>query len=899
MKNNMRLRPIIFCSIAIIASAVFVFWRYGFAQSITYFNFSYDVDPLVVTEGQTFDATLSSPLSLVGGGIPLDIVLLLDTSNSMNYPSLVVERTHRLQEDASSGGGNITDHFCLQLYRVNLDELPSGGSSPPPSSLPPAAYYENEIRNVSLFGALSAYAATWYELLPGAMQTQWSASSPGSGWENTGLTDCNGGAHTLQDASSCNPLSSSAQKLYLRASIAPNLSISWVSSSDPVASEENGIRDCNGTSAHDVNEKDESTCTSTGDQFIRISGGVSSPWQYQVRKGWHANQCSSGWTDTGLIDQNGFPLQIPSRLTRAKEALRTFVSLLDMTIDRASLVTFNGIDGAVVHSGFTSDAALLSNRIQSLSARGNTPMGSGLQASNGVMTSARNNVGKFIILAGDGQENLGPSVLDVMQNTPSDVTVFTIGIGEGIQQIVQSDCNQLQLYVPGAPCQSGEATLKAIASQAGSGEGQYFFAPDISQLTELYSDILKIIRARALESVRAKVTIRPEFEFISAIPAPDFVSASGDDTLVTWPLGTLTSGDSVTINMTLRARTALIDQPQDINKGDGLSTISYIDSGTLAPNSEQLPVMNIRVVTELTSVCSPHVTSARIGDSVTWSAEAFGGLAPYTFTWHGERVDGMSGANVTVQYDTEGLKTASITVRDANGTVVDKKPCDSGVQISRFPAITVELTPVPSQGPGPFLPVNLIARLTQGYDLMRSVNYTFWWDCDSNAVTIAGAMADGCGNPSMASFGAKFDGIMSDTQSVGHLYPNASRTDVARFRPKVIAEHGLALPVENRATIIVDPVPTPANLSCSPSIASIHNPTDSAVFEGKGGDESSYSWSIAGKDPARCSGSASNGGLTFTVQCLSNGLRDIVLRDGFNQPKICRLQVSVPEYEEF
>lgn len=895
----MRLSFFITLSVIVAAATMFAVGQYGFAQGITYFNFSSDVDPLVVAEGETFNATLSSPLSLTGAGIPLDIVLLLDTSNSMNYPSLVVERTHRLQEDASSGGGDITDRFCLQLYRVNLDELPSGGSPPPPSSSPPAAQSENKDGNISFFGALSAYAATWYELLPGAIQAQWSASSPGSGWETTGLTDCNkNGVHTLQEASSCNPLLSSAEKLYLRASIAPNLSISWVSSSNPVASEKDGIRDCAGTTAHDVNEKDESTCTSTGDQFIRITGGISSPWQYQVRKGWYANQCSSGWTDTGLIDQNGFPLQIPSRLTRAKEALRTFVSLLDMTIDRASLVTFNGIDGAVVHSGFTSDAALLSNRIQSLSARGNTPMGSGLQASNGVMASARNNVGKFIILAGDGQENLGPSVLDVMQNTPSDITVFTIGIGEGIQQIVQSDCDQLRLYVPGAPCQSGEATLKAIASQAGSGEGQYFFAPDISQLTALYSDILKIIRNRALESVRAKVTIRPEFEFISAVPAPDFVSASGDDTLVTWPLGTLTSGDSVTLRMNLRALTALPDQPQDINKGNDLSIISYIDSGTLAPNSEQLPIMNIRVVSGLTAVCSPNVTSAYIGDSVTWSATAAGGLAPYQYTWRGENVEGAGGSNVTVQYNSEGLKTASITVRDANGAVVNQQ-CDSGVQISQSPVISVELTPVPSGGPGPFLPVNLIARLTQGYDLMRSVNYTFWWDCDSLATTIAGAMADGCGNPSMASFGAKFDGVMSNAQSVGHLYPNASRTDTARFRPKVIAEQGLALPVENRATVIVGPIPIPANLSCSPQIASIHNPTDIAIFEGKGGDESNYSWSIAGNDPSRCLGTESNGRLTFTVQCLSNGLRDIVLRDGFNSPKICRLQVSVPEYEEF
>ncbi|PIR69530.1 MAG: hypothetical protein COU47_02100 [Candidatus Niyogibacteria bacterium CG10_big_fil_rev_8_21_14_0_10_46_36] len=917
--NNMRSRVLIFFSIAVIAGTVFAFWHYGFAQGATYFNFSYDVDPLVVSEGQTFNATLTSPVSLTGAGIPLDIVLLLDTSNSMNYPSLVVERTHRLQEDASSGGGDTTDRFCLQLYRINLDEIPPGGTTPPPSSPPPAAQHENEHQKMSFFGALNAYAATWYEFLPGGIQAQWSASSPGSGWENSGLTDCNGGAHTLQDASSCSP-SSSSQKLYLRASAAPDLTISWVGSSDPVATEEDSVRDCNGTTSHDVNEKDESTCSNTissgrggfggggdQDQFLRITGGIASPWQYSVRKGWHENQCLSGWTDTGLTDQNGYPSYIPSRLTRAKEALTTFVSLLDTSIDRASLVTFNGVDGAIVHSGLTADTNLLSNRIQSLSARGNTPMGSGLQAANGVMASARNNVGKYIILAGDGQENMAPSVLNIMASTPSDVTVFTIGIGEGIQDIVQSDCAALQQQVPGAPCQSGEATLQAVAANAGSGDGQYFFAPDASQLTTLYTDILKLIRDRELQSVRAKVTIRPEFEFISAVPAPDFVDRSGDDTLVTWPLGELRSGDSVTINMTLRALTALPEtsQPQDINKNTNLSTISYIDSGTLQPNAEDLPVMQIRVVRDLAVVCSPSVANAFIGDSVLWSSSVAGGFAPYTYTWHGEKVEGASGSSVTVTYDTVGTKTASLTVRDSNGATVDQQ-CDSGVNISSFPIINADLTAVPSRGPGPLLSVNLNAQLTTGYDSSKGVNYSFWWDCDSATTDIASA-AGACGSlPSSApgtcvsnTNGAKCDAIMSSMQSVGHLYPNSSKTNPATFMPKVIIEHGSALPAEDRTTIIVDPIPVSANLSCSPTLAFIHNPTDSAVFTGAGGDEGNYSWDISGSSPDRCTGIESDDGLTFSVRCFNNGTRDIILEDGTNPPRTCKLQVNVPEYEEF
>jgi plastocyanin len=88
------------------------------------------------------------------------------------------------------------------------------------------------------------------------------------------------------------------------------------------------------------------------------------------------------------------------------------------------------------------------------------------------------------------------------------------------------------------------------------------------------------------------------------------------------------------------------------------------------------------------ATCSPNRSTARVGDSVTWTATAQYGLAPYMFTWAGEKVSQMTGSSVTVSYDTTGSKSASVTARDSfaggagfAGSYSDDRRC-SGPQIN-------------------------------------------------------------------------------------------------------------------------------------------------------------------------------------------------------------------------
>jgi hypothetical protein len=76
----------------------------------------------------------------------------------------------------------------------------------------------------------------------------------------------------------------------------------------------------------------------------------------------------------------------------------------------------------------------------------------------------------------------------------------------------------------------------------------------------------------------------------------------------------------------------------------------------------------------LQASCYPLNLSVRTGDSVTWTASAYGGNGSYNYTWSG--TDGLSGygSSVSKIYFSSGSKTASVTVTSGGQTIT--KICD-------------------------------------------------------------------------------------------------------------------------------------------------------------------------------------------------------------------------------
>lgn len=72
-------------------------------------------------------------------------------------------------------------------------------------------------------------------------------------------------------------------------------------------------------------------------------------------------------------------------------------------------------------------------------------------------------------------------------------------------------------------------------------------------------------------------------------------------------------------------------------------------------------------------VCYPDDSSVEEDDRVTWSADVYGGTGSYSYDWSGsEGLDG-SGNDITIRYDNDGNKTA--TVRVTSGTQTVTRSC--------------------------------------------------------------------------------------------------------------------------------------------------------------------------------------------------------------------------------
>ncbi|MGB8815746.1 MAG: FG-GAP-like repeat-containing protein [Minisyncoccia bacterium] len=71
----------------------------------------------------------------------------------------------------------------------------------------------------------------------------------------------------------------------------------------------------------------------------------------------------------------------------------------------------------------------------------------------------------------------------------------------------------------------------------------------------------------------------------------------------------------------------------------------------------------------LTIACSVTPATANVGEPITWSVSASGGLGSYTYSWSG--TDGLIGnsPNVSKTYSSSGQKTATVTVTSGSQTI--------------------------------------------------------------------------------------------------------------------------------------------------------------------------------------------------------------------------------------
>jgi len=130
------------------------------------------------------------------------------------------------------------------------------------------------------------------------------------------------------------------------------------------------------------------------------------------------------------------------------------------------------------------------------------------------------------------------------------------------------------------------------------------------------------------------------------------------------------------------------------------------------------------VQTALTATCSPSVTSATVGQPVTWSAtNVSGGTGTgYTYSWSGSGTFSGIGSAVTNTYTVAGTKTTYLTVDDSA----------YGFANITCPTISVNTTPACLNGTGVLLPgQSYCSTQASGSGLSQSIQMAVSGACGS------------------------------------------------------------------------------------------------------------------------------------------------------------------------
>ena len=353
-----------------------------------------------------------------------------------------------------------------------------------------------------------------------------------------------------------------------------------------------------------------------------------------------------------------------TRLEEAKKALTTFVGSLQENA-RAALVIFGKSSARTISTLGTYDKPTLINRIKDISATGNTPMGLGLQMATSLLNDSAPNAVRAIVFIADGHHNTGPGPERFYAGVPRDIVVFTIGAGNDVHKA--TDCSSF------VPCKAGQQWLKEIAA-TGNGQGRYIAVPNESNLESVYQALEKeIVQLPIASQITATLKLRPEFKFISAIPAPQTIAPLTDGTKLTWSLANLKNGEFSDVIINLSPKTKLATQPQVLNYEFPASWVSYLASDGPATKPIGERVVTVRASNQPPVIRSLNVvpTSGQVNGTIfSATADAFdpdGDTLAYFWSGGDGIVTGNCGqfdSACKLKFPTTGNKNITLVVRD-------------------------------------------------------------------------------------------------------------------------------------------------------------------------------------------------------------------------------------------
>ena len=170
----------------------------------------------------------------------------------------------------------------------------------------------------------------------------------------------------------------------------------------------------------------------------------------------------------------------PNRMEAAKDAARAFVDGLTEK-HQVSIISFHEYASTVV--SLTYDHHQARRGIDMLYADGGTAIGEAIYASLDQLDLREVDelgqpVPALIVLLSDGESNLGRPPLEAASQAQMEgIPVYTIGVGQRGEQTRIASGQVVGL---------DEATLQSVAESTG---GQYFYAAETEELTQIYEDL--------------------------------------------------------------------------------------------------------------------------------------------------------------------------------------------------------------------------------------------------------------------------------------------------------------------------------------------------------------------------------------------------------------------------
>jgi uncharacterized protein YegL len=263
-----------------------------------------------------------------------------------------------------------------------------------------------------------------------------------------------------------------------------------------------------------------------------------------------------------VIDRSGS--MSGQKIADAKVAAITFVNRMDLSMDQIGVASFSSF--ATLNHQLSQSAVTVIQAISGLNAEGGTDIASGLEVAGDEILKSGHHLAAnapVIVLLSDGQ-SYGDVIAVANRVKGEGIRIISVGLGSSAQ----------------------ESLLRAIASS----KSDYYYAPDSTDLADIYQGIVNTVRVAARDMVITD-TLSSYVSLVSAasFQGPISPTVSGDQ--IIWHVAAV-----YTSPLTLTCQVVMTDTPNTdpgwpINEG---AVATYIDAAG-NPASLTFPVPYVKV----------------------------------------------------------------------------------------------------------------------------------------------------------------------------------------------------------------------------------------------------------------------------------------------------------------